>query len=197
MIAGDLSRLDPWDEESGALQVVIETPKGSRNKYKYDPDSRSFLLNKVLPCGMDFPFDFGFVPSTQGEDGDPLDILVLMDEPAFAGCRIKCRLLGVIEGEQTHNGKTERNDRLIAVAEQCYDFDGEQSVKDLNQNLLKELEHFFVSYHDLDDTEYKLIGCRGPNKAEKLIKEGMKCCRRKGKTHDRAAHNGKVRAAKK
>lgn len=79
----DLSPLDGSDK----FQVIIETPKGSRNKYAFDPEQRVFALKKVLPAGMTFPYDFGFVPSTKAEDGDPTDVLVLMDEPAFpAAC---------------------------------------------------------------------------------------------------------------
>jgi inorganic pyrophosphatase len=95
-----LTKLDAWDSESGC-----------RNKLKYDPDQQLFGLNKVLPSGMAFPYDFGFIPSTAGDDGDPLDVLVLMDEPVPAGCKVLCRLVGVIEGEQTSDGETERNDR--------------------------------------------------------------------------------------
>ncbi len=90
--------------------VVIETPKGSRNKFDYDPELGLFRLGGVLPLGAVFPFDFGFVPSTLGGDGDPLDVLTLMDEPAFTGCLVTVRLLGVIEAEQSEGGETTRND---------------------------------------------------------------------------------------
>jgi hypothetical protein len=83
----DPSRLKPIDsDDKQMLRVVIETPKGSRNKFAFDPEDHVFELKKVLPAGMTFPYDFGFVPSTQADDGDPVDVLVLMDEPAFAGC---------------------------------------------------------------------------------------------------------------
>src|SRR5438067_4122518 len=117
----NLLRLDVWEPESGTMNVVIETSKGSRNKLTYNPEEGLFELSKVLPRGMVFPFDFGFIPSTVGDDGDPLDVLVLMDEPVPAGCKIAARLLGVIEAEQGKNGKLERNDRLIAVAQHCHD----------------------------------------------------------------------------
>jgi inorganic pyrophosphatase len=84
----------PPEDGDGKIQVVIETPKGSRNKYSFDPEIRIFPLKKVLPAGMTFPYDFGFGPSTKAEDGDPTDILVLMDEPAFPGCLLKCRIIG-------------------------------------------------------------------------------------------------------
>jgi inorganic pyrophosphatase len=109
----------PRDEDDKQLfKVVVETPKGSRNKYAFDPDNRVFELKKVLPAGMAFPYDFGFLPSTKGGDGDPLDVLVLMDEPAFPGCVLKCRVIGVIEGEQGNKKRKERNDRLVAIEQQ-------------------------------------------------------------------------------
>src|SRR5262245_34939487 len=107
------STLDPLaPEDKRTVQVVVETPKGSRNKYAFDAETRVFTLKKVLPAGMAFPYDFGFIPSTKAEDGDPIDVLVLMDEPAFSGCVLSCRLIGVIEGEQSNgkkNGKKIRN----------------------------------------------------------------------------------------
>ena len=108
-------QLPTWDKE-GKLNVVVETPKGSRSKLAWNDEYRMFELKGVLPAGAVFPFDFGFLPSTVGGDGDPLDLLVLMDDATYPGVLVPCRLLGVIEAEQTEEGKTERNDRLIAVA---------------------------------------------------------------------------------
>ena len=104
------------DRKNAVVQVVIETPKGSRNKFAFDTDQHVFVLKKVLPEGMVFPHAFGFIPHTKAEDGDPTDILVLMDEPSFVGCVVPSRLVGVMEAEQTEDGKTQRNDRLIAVS---------------------------------------------------------------------------------
>src|ERR1700745_2256355 len=102
----DPSRLAPTDQkDEETIHVIIETPKGCRNKYAFDQDDRIFALKKVLPAGMSFPYDFGFIPSTRAEDGDPMDVLVLMDEPAFPGCLVKCRPVGVIEGEQGKKGE--------------------------------------------------------------------------------------------
>ncbi len=95
--------------------MIIETPKGSRNKYAFDESQGMFLLKKVLPAGMAFPYDFGFVPSTRAEDGDPVDVLVLMDEPAFVGCLLQCRIIGIIEGEQGKKKERVRNDRIVAI----------------------------------------------------------------------------------
>src|SRR5689334_14657950 len=98
------------------INIVIETPRGCRNKFKFDEKLGVFRLNSILPAGSVFPFDFGYVPGTRAEDGDPLDVLLLLDEPVFTGCVVRARLIGVLEAEQRENGKAERNDRLIAVA---------------------------------------------------------------------------------
>jgi inorganic pyrophosphatase len=100
----------------------------------------------VLPAGAVFPFDFGFVPSTRGGDGDPLDILVLMDASAFAGCLVPCRLIGVIGAEQSEDGRTERNDRLLAVAANSLTHQSIRDLRDVNDDLVGQIEHFFVSY---------------------------------------------------
>ncbi len=132
----------PVDNESKLLCVVIETPKGCRNKYKYDEQQDYFELHKVLPVGSTFPYDFGFLPGTEAPDGDPIDVLLLMDESAFPGCVVAARLIGVIEAEQTEDGQTVRNDRLIAVADDAHDYRDIHSLADINDNLLKELSIF-------------------------------------------------------
>jgi inorganic pyrophosphatase len=162
-------RLKAFDGE-GQVQVVIETPKGSRNKYSFDADQRIFKLKKVLPEGMVFPHDFGFIPSTKAEDGDPLDVLILMDEPAFPGCVVEARLVGVIEGEQSENGKTERNDRLLAVCNASHTHSNIRSIKDLNKSLLREVEKFFVNYHADDGKKFKVLNCKGPSAATACLK---------------------------
>src|SRR5213075_2586116 len=130
----DPTRLKPFDSsDKQLLRVVIETPKGSRNKFAFDPKEHVFELKKVLPAGMAFPYDFGFVPSTKSDDGDPVDVLVLMDEPAFAGCVVRCRPIGVIEGEQVRNETTERNDRIVAVQTDARSWAEVQTVEDLGE----------------------------------------------------------------
>ena len=167
-----LSRLptfDPKDEE--LVNVVIETPRGSRNKFAYDEKLGVIRLKKVLPAGMEFPYDFGFIPSTEGEDGDPLDALLLMDEPAYPGTLVRCRPIGIIEGEQTEDGKTERNDRVLMVCELSLQYAGVRDVSDIDKNLLKALQDFFVNYHELEEATFKVIGCRGANEASKAIEK--------------------------
>lgn len=165
--------LSVFDEESRELNVIIETPKGSRNKFTYDEELELFKLGGVLPAGAVFPFDFGFVPSTKGGDGDPLDVLVLMDEPAFAGCLVRVRLLGVIEAEQTErDGESFRNDRLIGVAAKARLHQDVRSLEQLGEIFVEEIEHFFVSYNEVKGKAFKPLGRFGPARARKLVDEG-------------------------
>ncbi len=158
-------------KKDNEIQVIVETPKGSRNKYAFDPEQRIFELSKVLPEGMVFPYDFGFVPSTKAEDGDPLDVLILLDESVSVGCLVKCRVVGVIEGEQSGKDETVRNDRVLAVAKEAHTYAKIKDVQDLGKNMLSELEHFFTAYHDLRGEKYTVLGCKGADKALKLIRK--------------------------
>jgi inorganic pyrophosphatase len=167
-----LRKLKPFDRKTGKLNVVIDTPKGCRNKYAFDFDVNAYLLKTVMPKGMLFPFDFGSVPGTVAEDGDPLDVLVLMDEPAFCGCLVRSRLLGVIEATQKEKGgKTERNDRLIAVAAESHTHSQIKSITDLDRELLEEIEDFFISYNRVRAKKFKPLGIYGPKQAKRLIKK--------------------------
>jgi inorganic pyrophosphatase len=162
-----------FDEESGDVNVIIETPKGSRNKFAFDPDKNVFTLKGVLPAGASFPFDFGFIPGTVGGDGDPLDVLVLMDEPAFAGCHVVVRLIGAIEADQTEkDGETERNDRLIGVAANAKLYKEVRSLSDAGDALLGEIEHFFISYNEEKGKLFEPRRRVGARKAVDLVEEG-------------------------
>ena len=175
--------LQPIDKKENLLQVIIETPAGSRNKFAWDPDQRIFALKKVLPAGMVFPWDFGFLPRTLAPDGDPIDVLLLMDEPAFPGVAVLARLIGVIEGEQIEkqkNGtKKNRNDRLVAVADAAHMYANIRRLKDLPDKWIDELQEFFVHYHSLEGKQYRLLGCKGADAAMKLIHESQKEAKRK------------------
>src|SRR6516162_2668003 len=128
------------NEKKRQCRAIIETPKGCRNKFDYDPDSSPFMLGGLLPEGMMFPFDFGFIPSTLGDDGDPLDILVLMDAPAHVGCLMDVRLIGIINAEQSEEGKTEANDRLMGVAVHSYQHEDISTIDDVSKTLLSQVE---------------------------------------------------------
>lgn len=169
-----LTNTAAFDAETGQLRVVIETPKGSRNKYGYRPDLHCLELRTVLPEGMSFPYDFGFVPSTLGDDGDPLDILVLMDAPVVPLCLIKTRLVGVIEARQREKGKEWlRNDRLIAVAVHARTHADVHRLHDLRPGLIEEIQEFFRQYNRLGGKKFKPIGIAGPGSGRALVERGM------------------------
>lgn len=163
------------DADETILNVFIETPKGSRNKFNYDEKLNLFKLGGVLPAGASFPFDFGFVPSTLGGDGDPLDVLLLMDEAAFTGCLVAARLIGVIVADQTEeDGETTRNDRLIAVADVSRAHGHIQTIKDLNDTLVEEIEHFFVSYNEVKGKKFESRGREDEQRARQVVEEGRR-----------------------
>ena len=197
--AANFSRLAPYAAgapDDSFLRVIIETPRGSRNKFDYDNELGLFKLGGVLPAGAVFPFDFGFVPSTTGGDGDPLDVLVLMDEAAFAGCLVEARLLGVIEASQTErDGVTTRNDRLVAVAASARNHKEVRTLEQLSENLLDEIEHFFVSYNEIKGKQFEPLGRFGPEHARGVIEAGMRrfrAGRKKTGVRKRARSGGEV-----
>src|ERR1051325_1609738 len=176
----DLTSLpNQLEPKKRCCRAIIETPKGSRNKMDYAPESDLFMLGGLLPEGMVFPFDFGFIPSTLGDDGDPLDIMVLMDAPAHAGCLIDVRIIGIIEAKQTEDGKTERNDRLLGVTVHSYDHEDLKSMDDVSKTLLDQVEEFFVSYNKQRGKKFKIIGNGGPKKAITFIEAGIREHKRK------------------
>jgi inorganic pyrophosphatase len=174
MMATPWTKLEPTDRDTGKVRVVVEAPMRSRNKYKLDEDFGLFVLDKVLPLGASFPFDFGFIPRTQGEDGDPLDVLLLGDEPTFPGCVVLARLIGVVEAEQTDKGETVRNDRLIAATDVRYHPAAFESLEQLGKGRVDEIEHFFISYNHIEGRQFKPIGRHGPARAQRLLEEGIR-----------------------
>ena len=179
----DLSRLtNKLDEKRRICRAIIETPKGSRNKFSYDPDTGLFQLGGLLPEGMQFPFDFGFIPSTIGADGDPLDVLVLMDEPTHVGCLVEVRLIGIVAAEQADRGKSKkRNDRLLAAAVHSYQHENLESLDDVSKTLLSQVEAFFVSYNQQRGKSFRILAMSGPKRAIKALKTGMRELRRNSK----------------
>jgi len=169
-----LSHLPTFDQKTGDLTVVIETPKGSPNKYDYDSRYGAFRFAAVLPEGMSFPFDFGFVPSTLGDDGDPLDVLVLMDASTPVGCILSARLLGVIKARQREReGEWIQNDRLLAVATRSRRHTHLATLHDLRPELLDEIEAFFAHYNELAGKEFHPVNRCGPDDARELVKTGI------------------------
>jgi len=151
------------------MDIIIETPKGSSEKYKYDEALRLFRLHKTLPAGLVFPFDFGFIPGTQGDDGDPLDVLVISEFRGFPGCIMDCRIIGCIEAEQFQEGTKLRNDRFLAVPEQSRVFENAISIEDIPFTLITEIESFFVNYMHGEGKEFHLLGNLNASQAISLL----------------------------
>jgi inorganic pyrophosphatase len=167
-----LTEIDTFRTSDKDVSVIIETPKGSRNKFDYEPDLNVFELAAVLPEGSVFPYDFGFLPSTLGDDGDPLDVLVLMDESVSTGCLVAARLVGVIEAEQTEkDGKKDRNDRLLAVATRAHTHADVKTLEDLRPRMVDEIEHFFRSYNQMK--VFTPTGRGGPVRALEIVQAGI------------------------
>ena len=172
------SRIPPRDRETGLVNVVIDTPRGSANKYKYDEALRTFRISRLLPAGMHFPFDFGSVPGTCAEDGDPLDVLVLLDAPSFPGCLVTVRLIGGIRAKQREGGRMIRNDRLIGVPETPVNPARIRSIRSLPESQLREIEHFFFAYNHAQGRELKITSQFGASTALKLLADAIR-------SHDR------------
>jgi inorganic pyrophosphatase len=174
-----LSEIDPFTIDHD-LRVVIETPRGSRNKYSYDPECDCMQLSMVMPEGMVFPYDFGFIPSTLGQDGDPLDVLIILDEPVIPGCVVRARLIGAIEAEQKEKDMGwMRNDRLVAVATHAATHDSTKKLADLRPHLVTEIKEFFITYNKLCNRKFRPKRDASPHKARELVDEGMKLFRKK------------------
>jgi inorganic pyrophosphatase len=168
----DISRLPHHlDRNKFECKAIIETPKGKRTKFKYEQDSGLFSLSSLLPEGFSFPFDFGFIPSTKAEDGDPLDVIVLMDEPAHVGCLLQVRLIGVIKVTETNDGEKAQNDRLIAVATRSDQFGEIKSVDQLRPSLMNQITEFIGLYNKNADKQDEVKGREGPEQAVALLEE--------------------------
>ncbi len=170
----------PADVPPEHVYVVVETPKGSRNKLDYEPTLGVFMLKKEMPAGHVFPFDFGFIPGTLGEDGDPLDVLILMDDATYPGVLVEARLVGVFEAEQTErDGRRMKNDRLVAVAAGSRRHAEVRTLDDVGQAVLGEVEHFFRSYNEETGKRVEFKSRAGPERAAAAVDEGVERAGRK------------------
>lgn len=153
-----------------AINCIIETPKGYGVKFDFNHKLGTLELKKALPSGLVFPFDFGFVPGTKGEDGDPLDVVVVSEFPSFPGCAVKCRIIGVINAKQKEkNGETIRNDRLVAIPEVSVQYGSTTELKQLPGKIVRELENFFINYNAQAGKKFTPLQRRGSNAAKRLI----------------------------
>jgi inorganic pyrophosphatase len=167
----ELPALDP---DTGLVRVVIDTPKGSRNKYKFDAEFGLLKLSRMLPAGMSFPYDFGSIPSTCAEDGDALDVLVLTEAPLFPGCLVLVHLIGVIRAVQRERRKLIRNDRLLATLETPVNKPAITRLDQVNGQQLKDIEHFFRSYNQAQGREFRITGRSGARQAQKMFRDAVR-----------------------
>lgn len=167
----DLPALDP---DTGLVRVVIDTPKGSRNKYKFDPESGVFKLSRILPAGLSFPYDFGSIPSTSAEDGDALDVMVLAEAPLCVGSLVHVHLIGVIRATQKERRRMIRNDRLLATIETPVNLPAITRIEQVEKQCLHDIEHFFRSYNQAQGREFKITGRGGVRQAQKMFRDAAR-----------------------
>ncbi len=167
------SRLLPFDYR-GRVNIIIDTPQGSRNQYHYDEDQQVFTLRGIQPAGSVFPFDFGYIPGARTPSGEPLRALLLLDSPAFVGCVVAARLIGAIEGEQSEDCQDEPCDRLVAAATESRLHGDIDSMEQLNPRLLNEIECFFVSQAALKGVGFRVKLRHGPERAKEILHAGLR-----------------------
>lgn len=166
----NLLKLPTWADKAH-VHAVIETPRGSHVKLEYDPKLHVFTLAKPLMAGLSYPYDWGFIPSTKADDGDPVDVLVVHDAATYPGLVLKCTPIGVLEIVQKTNGKKERNDRIFAVPDRA-PFEGDlQDIRHMPRRAIQELEKFFQATNALEAKDLSFRGWRGPAQAIKLIRD--------------------------
>jgi inorganic pyrophosphatase len=166
----NLFKLPTWADKDH-VYAVVETPRGSRVKLEYDAKLHVFTLAKPLFAGLTYPYDWGFIPSTKAEDGDPLDVLIVHDAATYPGLVLRCKPIGVLEVLQWRKYKKERNDRVFALPDRS-PFDGDlQDIRHLPRRAVEELEHFFTATNALEDKKLEFLGWRGPGAAIKAIKK--------------------------
>jgi inorganic pyrophosphatase len=166
------------DREAGSCRAIVETPKGNRAKYDYDPETDLFELAKVLPDGMSFPVDFGFVPSTLCDDGDPLDVMILGDEPSPVGVLLRVRLIGVLEAEEHEAGKVERNDRLLAVPVHAHLYASARNLGDLEPAFLENVSQFWIDKARREGKDFRVIRLGEPSAAIELVRRTAKAAKK-------------------
>lgn len=172
----NLLKLPAWADEKH-IHAVIETPRGSICKLDFDPKLRVFTLAKPLMAGLAYPYDWGFIPSTEAEDGDPLDVLVIHDAHTYPGVVLRCLPVGILKVEQQKKGKKERNDRVFAVPDRSPLETDLKDIRHLPPRAREELEQFFLATNVLEDKDLKFLGWRGPERAIKMIKRSSKAAR--------------------
>ena len=182
-----IDRLATFSNHSKLVNIVIEASKGSRIKLKYDAENRVFRAEKVLPLGLVFPFDFGFLPSTMAEDGDPLDVIVLSESGLPCGCVVLGSVIGVLKCEQVEKGQRERNDRLIAIPIDAKSHEPMQPMVAFDSRLKVAIGEFFVKYNELQGKEFTVLGMEGPKTALPMIENSIQAAQSESEDDGAAA----------
>lgn len=169
-VSTPLPRLDP---DLRRVFVLIDTPAGSRNKYKFEPTLAAFSISRILPDGLAFPCDFGSIPGTCAEDGDALDALVVGAPPTFPGCVVRAVLLGIIYARQTESGRSIRNDRLVACADTKVNRPKYRTLQELGEERLRAIELFFETYNRAEGRSFRIIGRGNARAARTTLKRAL------------------------
>lgn len=169
----NLAKLPTWAGDD-LVHVVVETPRGARAKLNFDPELRAFVLSKALMLGLSYPYDWGFIPSTKAEDGDPLDAMVIHDAATYPGLIMRCKLIAVLQTLQQTKRESIRNDRIIAVPENSHRERELHCLESISPEVRAELEKFFVATDELEAKTLKFLGWKGPAEAKKLIRRSEK-----------------------
>jgi inorganic pyrophosphatase len=147
--------------------MIVEIPKNSSNKYEYDGELGVFRLDRALYSPMHYPGDYGFIPGTLAQDGDPLDVLALVDEPSFPGVLISVRPVGYLQMVDSN----EPDEKILAVPNGNPRFDQIHTIDQVFPHKLREIEHFFSIYKELEGKKTQMRGWRGPREARELIRK--------------------------
>ncbi len=164
----DLARI-PAQPKPGVINVLIEIPAGSKNKYEFDKDLNAFALDRVLYSAVHYPCDYGFIPNTLGDDGDPLDAMVMMDQPTFPGCVIAARpigVLGMIDGG-------DRDEKILCVPDKDPRYAQIKSIKDIAPHYLDEISEFFKTYKNLEKKVTEILDWEDADKVAALVAKGI------------------------
>ena len=162
----DLSRI-PAQPKPGLINVLIEISGGSKNKYEFDKDINAFALDRVLYSSVQYPYDYGFVPNTLADDGDPLDGMVLMDEPTFPGCVIAARPIGMLE--MIDGG--DRDEKILCVPDKDPRYTGVKTLDDVASHRLDEIAEFFKTYKNLEKKVTEILGWKGLDEVQPLVEK--------------------------
>jgi inorganic pyrophosphatase len=172
----DLLRLPTFASRTD-IHVVVETPRHAQAKFKYEPSLGIFMLSRALTLGLSYPYDWGFVPSTSAPDGDPIDALVMHNVTTSPGVVLRCKPIGILDVQQSENGRSLRNDRLMVVPVKSSFQAGASDVRDLPSSLRHQAEEFFVAATAGTGKTLKFLGWRGPKAAMAAIRRAHKAFR--------------------